>query len=55
MVYRDPIICLFDLKESIELHVRNIPEFILLSTVKHAVLRFQIVAHNGGHHVNHVL
>ena len=37
MVYRDPIPSLFDLKESIERHVRNIPQFMLLSTLEHAI------------------
>lgn len=55
MVYRDPITSLSDLKESIERHVRNIPQFMLLSTVEHAILRFQTVADNGGHHIEHVL
>ena len=37
MVYRDPITSLFDLKEIIEGHVRNIPQFMLISTVEHAL------------------
>ena len=55
MVYRDPIISLSDFKESIERHVRNIPQFMLLSTVEYAILHFQMVADNGGHHIEHVL
>ena len=55
MVYRDPIISLSDLKEGIERYVRNIPLFMLLSTVEHANLFFQMVADNGGHHIEHVL
>ena len=43
MVYSDPITSLSDLKESIESHVRSIPQFMLLSTVKHTILRFQMV------------
>ena len=55
MVYRDPITSLYDLKESIECHVRKIPQFILLLTVEHAILRFQMVEDNGGRHIEHVL
>ena len=55
MVYRDLIIYLSDLKENVEHHVGNIPQFILLSTVEYAILRFQIVADNGGHPIEHVL
>ena len=43
MFYRDPIAALSDLEESIEHHVHNIPQFMLLSTVDHANLRFQMV------------
>ena len=55
MVYRDPIIFLSDLKESIKGHVRNILQFMLLSTIEHAIFRFQMVAANGGDHIEHVL
>ena len=55
MVYRDPISYLSDLKESIERHVRNIPQFILLSTDEHAFIRFHMIADNGGRHIKHVL
>ena len=55
MVCRDPIPSLSDLKESIERHVRNIPQFMLLSTVEHAILRFRMLADNGGRHIKHVL
>ena len=55
MVYHDPITSLPDFKESIECRVRNIPQFMLLPTVKHAILRSQMVAGNGGHHFKHVL
>ncbi|PRD21103.1 UNVERIFIED_CONTAM: hypothetical protein NCL1_52770 [Trichonephila clavipes] len=47
-VYHDPITSLFDLKESIECHVRYIPKFMLPSTIEHATLRFQRVTDNGG-------
>ncbi|GFU69996.1 hypothetical protein TNCV_2984231 [Trichonephila clavipes] len=43
MVYDAPITSLSDLKESIECHTHNIPQFMLLSRVEHAVLRFQMV------------
>ncbi|GFX58427.1 uncharacterized protein TNCV_320091 [Trichonephila clavipes] len=49
MVYRDPIISLSNLEESVECHVHNIPQFMLLSAVEHAILRFQMVTDNGGH------
>ena len=54
MVYRDSITSLSDLKESVVHHVRNIPQFMLFSTVEFSVLRFQMVAGNGGHRVHHV-
>ena len=54
MVYRNPITSLSDLKECIECHVRSIPQFILLSTAEHAILRFQMVANNGGHPIEQV-
>ena len=55
MVYRDPITSLPDHKESIERHVHNIPQFMLLSTIEHAILRFQMVVDNGRRHIKHVL
>ena len=55
MVYRDPITSVFDLKEKVESHVRNIPQLMLLLTVEHAILHFQMVADSGGHHIEHVL
>ena len=55
MVYSDPITYLSDLKENVERRVRNIPQFMLLLTVEHAILRFQMVADNWGHHIEHVL
>ena len=55
IVYRDPITSLSDLRENIECHVRNILQFMLLSIVEYAILSFQMVADNGGHHIEHVL
>ena len=55
MVYRDPITSLSDLKENVERHVRNIPQFMLHSTVEYAILRFKMVADNSGHPIEHVL
>ncbi|GFS90172.1 transposable element tc3 transposase [Trichonephila clavipes] len=40
-----------DLKDSISRHVLNMSQNTLRSTVEHAILRFQIVAENNGHHV----
>ena len=54
MVYGDPITFLSDFKENVGCHVRNIPQFMLLSTVEYAILRFLMVADNGGHHIDHV-
>ena len=51
MVYRDHVTSLFNLKESIERHVNNILQFTLLPAVEHAILHFQMVADNGGHHI----
>ncbi|GFX63234.1 transposable element tc3 transposase [Trichonephila clavipes] len=44
-----------DLKDSISRHVLNLSQNTLRSTVEHAILRFQIVAENDGHHVEHLL
>ncbi|GFW78254.1 uncharacterized protein TNCV_137231 [Trichonephila clavipes] len=44
-----------DLKDSISRYVLNISQNTLRSTVEHAILRFQIVAENDGHHVEHLL
>ncbi|GFW18240.1 uncharacterized protein TNCV_4007791 [Trichonephila clavipes] len=46
MVCRNPIPFLSDVKESIERHVFDIPQFMLLSTVENDILRFQMVADN---------
>ena len=55
MVYHDPITSLSELKESIERHVRNTAQFMLLSGVEHAILHFQMLTDNGRHHIQHVL
>ncbi|GFX67767.1 uncharacterized protein TNCV_1564681 [Trichonephila clavipes] len=55
MVYRDPITSLSGFKKSIQHHVRIIPQFMLLSTVEHAILCFQVVTDHGGQHIEHVL
>ena len=52
---RNFIKSLSDLKKSIERHVGNIPQLILPRTVEYEILRFQIVADNDGHHIDHVL
>ncbi|GFV71675.1 uncharacterized protein TNCV_3534651 [Trichonephila clavipes] len=44
-----------DLKHSISRHVLNMSKNTLRSTVEHAILRFQIVAENDGHHVEPLL
>ncbi|GFT63620.1 hypothetical protein TNCV_870641 [Trichonephila clavipes] len=50
-----PIKSLSDLKESIERHVRNIPQFMLLSKVERVILRSLMVADNGRRHIEHDL
>ena len=55
MVYPDPITSLSKLKEIVKRHVRNTPQFMLLTTVEYEILRFQILADNDGHHIEHVL
>ena len=54
MVYRDPITSISNLKESIERHVSNIPQLMLLSTVEHDILRLQMVVDNGEYPIKHV-
>ena len=49
MVYCDLITSPSDLKEIIEVRVRNVLQFMLLSTDEYAILRFQVVTDNGGH------
>ena len=39
MIYRDSITSLSDLKEGIESHVHNIPQFMLLSKIEHAIVQ----------------
>ena len=55
MVYRDPITSLSDFKQNIERHVRNIPHFMLLSTVEYAILRLQMAADSDRQHIEHLL
>ena len=55
MVYHDPITSLSDLKESVERHVHNIPQFTLPTPVEYEILRFQMVADNDGHPIEYVL
>ena len=47
MIYRDPITSLSELKENVERHMRKIPQFMLLSTVEHMILRFRFYAYDG--------
>ena len=55
MVCRDPITSLSDIKENVECPVHKISQFMILSTVEYAILRFQMIADNSGHHIEHVL
>ena len=34
--------------------MRNIPQFIVPTTSQYEILRFQMIADNGGHHIEHV-
>ena len=42
-------------KERVERHMRSIPQFMLPTTVEYEILHFQMVADNGGHHIECVL
>ncbi|GFT22321.1 uncharacterized protein TNCV_3273171 [Trichonephila clavipes] len=44
-----------DLKDNISRHILDMSQNTLRSTVEHAILRFQIVAENDGHHVEPLL
>ena len=54
VVFRAPIANLVELKARISQHILTITPETLRSVVEHAVCRFQLVAHNGGQHVEHV-
>ena len=53
--HHDPITSLSDLKDSVKRHVRNIPQFMLPTTVEYEISRFQMVADNSEYHIEHVL
>ena len=55
MIYPTSITSLSDLKESVERHVYNIPQFMQPATVKYEILHFQMAVDNAGHHIGHVL
>ena len=55
LISRDNEITLTDLIDNISEHVRNISQNPQRSTVKHAILRFQMIADNDGRHVEYVL
>ena len=54
MVYSNPITSLSDYKANVERHMHKIPQFMLLLIVECSILRLQIVADSGGHHIEHV-
>ena len=55
MVYHGIITSLSDLIENVEHHAHDFLQLMLLLIVESAILRFQAVADNGGHHTEHVL
>ncbi|GBL82021.1 hypothetical protein AVEN_50595-1 [Araneus ventricosus] len=55
VVYWGPIANLAELKNRIPQHIHNITTETLRSVAEHAVLRFQLVAENGGQHIEHFL
>ncbi|NSX83578.1 hypothetical protein GOM44_04430 [Wolbachia endosymbiont of Atemnus politus] len=55
VVFRGPIQNLAELKTRITQHIHNITPDTLRSVVEHAVSRFQLVAENGGQHIEHLL
>ncbi|GBO00449.1 hypothetical protein AVEN_185088-1 [Araneus ventricosus] len=55
VVFSTPIAHLAELKARITQHILNVTPETLRSVVEHAVSRFQLVAENGGQHIEHVL
>ncbi|GBM96280.1 hypothetical protein AVEN_109583-1 [Araneus ventricosus] len=55
VVFSTPIAHLAELKARIVQHILNMTPETLRSVVEHAVSRFQLVAENGGQHIEHVL
>lgn len=55
IVFSTPIANVADLKTRIAQHILNVTPDTLRSVVEHAVSRFNLVAHNGGQHIEHVL
>ena len=54
-MFRAPIANLAELKARISQRIWNITPETLRSVVEYAVCRFQLIAYNGGQHVEHVL
>lgn len=54
-VFSAPIANLAELKARIAQHILNVTPETLRSVVEHAVSRFQLVAHNAGQHIEHVV
>ncbi|GBN07059.1 hypothetical protein AVEN_39056-1 [Araneus ventricosus] len=55
VVFSTPTAHLAELKACIAQHILNVTPETLRSVVEHAVPRFQLVAENGGQHIEHVL
>ncbi|GBN56822.1 hypothetical protein AVEN_33068-1 [Araneus ventricosus] len=55
VVFSNPIAHLAELKARIAQHILNVIPETLRSVVEHAVSRFQLIAENGGQHIEHVL
>ncbi|GBL86791.1 hypothetical protein AVEN_96029-1 [Araneus ventricosus] len=55
VVLSTPIAHSAELKARIAQHILNVTPETLLSVVEHAVSRLQLVAENGGQHIEHIL
>ncbi|GBM00544.1 hypothetical protein AVEN_77354-1 [Araneus ventricosus] len=55
VVFSTPIAHLAELKARVAQHILNVTSETQRSVVEHAVSRFQLVAENGGKHIEHVL
>ena len=55
VVFSIPIAYLAELMARIAQHILNITSETLRSLVEHAISRFQLIAENGRHRIEHVL
>ena len=54
-IWWDNINNLMELKDVTHRHVHNIPPNMLRATVGNAVIQFNLLSENGGHHTEHAL